>query len=150
MARRSRGVRRRYAARQKVALPADQSNSRLMSLPAELRNRIWTAYFESVRFHFSAKECTRWPSAHLYIKAPPILETCKQVYSEALGIYYSSTTFQGELSEYGDNIRPVLRWLTNIGRSNARLINNIHLETMAAFYYPPSMKISQIYGMDQS
>ncbi|USW48575.1 hypothetical protein Slin15195_G018940 [Septoria linicola] len=89
MARRSRNSRRRYATRRKTATASvDPPSSRLMTLPAELRVRIYEFVFEDKIIRSIGGQ----PFLYATIRgnsAPPLLRTCKQVYREAVDIYWS-------------------------------------------------------------
>ncbi|CAK1354206.1 uncharacterized protein RHO25_001975 [Cercospora beticola] len=137
MARRSRGQRRRYVARkqkesaQQNATTSKRSMnplpSRLMSLPAELRNRVWTAVFEGwtqrIDYYNRAQKWTAADKA--YRRQPPLLSTCKQIYAEAVGIYYSKAIFFTSIisSECADRV--LRTWLYKIGSERAKLVRNV-------------------------
>lgn len=82
----------------------DQSVSRLLALPAELRNKI---------YHFSlVDEDEIFITSEL--KPPSLLSTCRQVRNEALQIYYFANSFAHEIKNcdarlYGKFVKHVLR-----------------------------------------
>lgn len=105
----------------RMNIHADQDDSRLMRLPAELRNEIYELVF-SGRQGVASFEEGRKP------KAPAILVACRQTYSEALPIYYSVTNFGLELEHERDcrTDRRILRnWASRIGPEKLRWISCI-------------------------
>ncbi|PPJ58980.1 hypothetical protein CBER1_04085 [Cercospora berteroae] len=130
-------MRRRHAAQQQkeaqqrdaaTTTPATESiPSRLMSLPAELRNRIWTAAFEGwtqrIDFHSRAEI---WTNAEkTYRRQPPLLSTCKQIYAEAIGIYYSTAIFFVDRLKHEWCRGELSGWLRSIGPERAKLVRNV-------------------------
>ncbi|EME78498.1 uncharacterized protein MYCFIDRAFT_199694 [Pseudocercospora fijiensis CIRAD86] len=82
----------------------DQEGCRLLTLPGEIRNRIYEYvlgdYTSIALDHISlAREQTA-----KHIQFPSILETCQQIRKEAISIWLSSTTFHfnfhGELYDF--------------------------------------------------
>ena len=65
---------------------ASNEYSRLLDLPAELRVKIYEHVFEDCRIRLPCRNRTR-------LSAPAILLVNKQVYEEAVDIYYASATF---------------------------------------------------------
>ncbi|CAK1354192.1 unnamed protein product [Cercospora beticola] len=105
-----------------------QEQSRLMSLPAELRNHIYAYSLGGV-----------WLGLHDYDEsdkdklldarnAPGILLTCKRIHQEAIGIFYSTAIFSFPLAWCNDE--PIFntrtkQWLTSIGYGRASQIKKI-------------------------
>ncbi|GIZ39059.1 hypothetical protein CKM354_000245100 [Cercospora kikuchii] len=160
MARRSRGQRRRHTVQQRkqserrrAETDDTQPPSKLMSLPAELRNRIWTYVFEGsvqelrvdgyyVPGMTSLSRDLSDPSSttsfregvwSYYSSAPPLLCTCKQVYTEAIGIYYSTTTFFSKAPACELSASNFKAWMQKIGTERAKLIENVRF-FVAGFY----------------
>ncbi|CAK1354207.1 unnamed protein product [Cercospora beticola] len=160
MARRSRGQRRRHAVQQRkqserrrAETDDTQQASRLMALPAELRNRIWTYVFEgSVQelrvdgfYTPGMKGLWRDPSGpppttrvmagswSYYTSPPPLLSTCKQVYTEAIGIYYSTTTFLSKVPACEMSAEKLVAWMKKIGPERAKLIGNVRFFVSALY-----------------
>ncbi|WPA97367.1 uncharacterized protein RHO25_001976 [Cercospora beticola] len=134
MARRSRGQRRRHAARQLKGADLQHAStlgqsSRLMSLPAELRNRIWSAVFEGTTQKLRSTTPSSGAVRSVYSSPPALLCTCKKVYAEALGLYYSSTTFVTYFPVHIQaSARMVQNWMKSIGIERAKLIQTIRLQ----------------------
>lgn len=102
-----------------------QKGSRLMSLPAEVRNCI---YALALPGPLVALHITGYVDPPNMTKTPSILLACKRTYREAIGIYYSTTLFL-----YGSiwsGLRPTCnkrlrQWLTCIGHERVSQIKNI-------------------------
>ncbi|KAK4610101.1 hypothetical protein CLAFUW4_13743 [Fulvia fulva] len=80
----------------------------LLELPAELRNQIYELVLTgTLRYRLRRGYSRRSVVSFL---APALLCTCKAIYQEALGIYYSAATFElrsvGYLSKWMGRIRP--------------------------------------------
>lgn len=99
MARRSRGQRRRHIARQRKevelrhAAAFDQCSSKLMSLPAELRNRIWSAVFEGSTQKLRNTTYNPAVARRVYSSPPPLLFTVSSPYA-AVDEEFVLTTMQ--------------------------------------------------------
>lgn len=102
-----------------------QEQSRLMLLPAELRNRIYSLALDDLWVDI-------YPSGHDLLpdvtNAPGILLSCKRIYYEATGIYYSNTTFHNDPGYGRDQATSnerLKQWLTCIGYKRASQIKEI-------------------------
>ena len=94
--------------------------SRLLSLPAELRLLIYETTFEGHILDFRC-DVNKIGS---YNKLPPpgLLVTCKQLYAEAIDIFYTSATLG--LSRYP----PLYRILAQIPQSRWHAIKGVELD----------------------
>ncbi|KAL2121223.1 hypothetical protein VTJ04DRAFT_5250 [Mycothermus thermophilus] len=108
-----------------------QQNSRLLNLPGELRTQIYHAVlnpdngaeeYNSYRIDKRGKRRTedRWPKHWL-----ALIYTCRQIYTEAIGIVYGHLVF--DFSDYtSENQLAKLHWfLDTIGLANVRSIRRI-------------------------
>lgn len=106
-----------------------QPTSRLLSLPAELRNRIYEyAVSEQDAYHLSRGP--RWMSwapgyrtNRTAFQTPAILQVCRQTSAEASPIFYSITAFQ-----YND-AWVLTSWLKMLDNKNVQHIRKIHMQT---------------------
>lgn len=97
---------------------ADQTGSRLLGLPAELRNRIYEmAFFDTVVVLPSIKKV----SPKGLFKGPGILLACKQTYAEAVTLYYTLPTFEAYTGSR------LSRWLRRIGAVRQEQVTKIHM-----------------------
>lgn len=94
--------------------------SRLLELPAELRNRIYEFVFADSEVHVRKKDIF----THLRYRPPHagILMACRQTYSESLTIFYDFTTFY-----LGPNIMGF--FLRSLPHRNACLVSKVRLDT---------------------
>lgn len=89
----------------------DQSDSRLLGLPADVRTII---------FEYSLAETCEIPNAGAKgnrsgsYPSPGLLFACKQIYAEGINIYYHETAF-----EFGCRSR-MMSWLQHIASKNGR------------------------------
>lgn len=96
-----------------------------MSLPAELRNRVYALALPGP--YVSIQKCILVTEPDVST-APALLLTCKRVHQEAIGIYYSSTIFLNqpshllEPSERNDDLE---NWLRGIGSARVCRIQHI-------------------------
>ena len=100
----------------KIASDIDQ-DSRLLKLPAELRNAIYT-------LALSFDEDIMVSTVHK-LRRPALLKTCKQIRAEATLLYFSSTTFHLVISP--TELKFTKTWLRSIGRESAAAINPLLL-----------------------
>ncbi|PPJ60718.1 hypothetical protein CBER1_03474 [Cercospora berteroae] len=96
-------------------------------LPPELRNRIYEEAFGTT--------VTRTP-LHRRLEASEgnhgIILACKQTYSEAIGLYYSCSTFKfsGESDAFW-MIQLCVEWLGNMWRAHRGMIERIEFDTLS-------------------
>ncbi|KAK3113835.1 hypothetical protein LTR53_008473 [Teratosphaeriaceae sp. CCFEE 6253] len=134
----------------------DEDQNRLLSLPAELRNRIWRllALFEPecdpladhritvalMRARFpegsSPQECKPETFGTAFRYPPAVLRVCRQIRSEALPIYYGANEFYGRLSlddlgtplqNHGTYKQEINSWLAKIGKQGAGRIKHLNI-----------------------
>ncbi|PPJ58950.1 hypothetical protein CBER1_04086 [Cercospora berteroae] len=119
---------RKQSGRRRAEADDTQPPSELMSLPAELRNRIWTYLFEDSiqELHGSGYTTYGMEGNWKYCSKPPhLLLTCQQLYTEAIGIYYSSSTFFGKITAHKKSADKFKTWMRTIGIERASLIKNV-------------------------
>ena len=121
--------------RDPLASPAAQSNSRLVSLPAELRNRIYEAVLggDIVNIPWKSEE-----NPEGLLKSQALLVTCKQVYKDAILMYYATSIFQhvacSDRGRYGENAwLRLAQWLKTIGSQNAALLTCIRVSEVSSW-----------------
>ncbi|KAF2766887.1 hypothetical protein EJ03DRAFT_165406 [Teratosphaeria nubilosa] len=92
--------------------PPSSSQPALLRLPAELSNEIYAGVFTS---------------SHLVATSEPgLLQTCRQIRTEALGLFYSSTALQ--LTITGDDTHHITRWLDSTPCTLLARIPNLIIE----------------------
>lgn len=102
-----------------------QEGSRLMSLPGELRNRIYALALPGP--YVTVQKYLLGFMPHI-TTAPALLLTCKRIHQESIGIYYSSTIFLNQPShllkpsERNDDLD---KWLRGIGSARVCRIQHI-------------------------
>ena len=102
-----------------VGAPAEgQPQSRLFTLPPELRNMVyeWVLHRAEIGITSRTRKNTRGRSA-----STALLLTCKQVHIEAIQLYYHASRFH---LGYGAYYR-VKEWLRSIGAARASLIRTL-------------------------
>ncbi|EME40464.1 hypothetical protein DOTSEDRAFT_55678 [Dothistroma septosporum NZE10] len=110
--------------------PDDQRDSRLMGSTAELRNKIWEHVFQDSVVKLRDR---RKNYIELCLNAPGLLVSCKQVYPEAVGIYYTNTAFKVWYTAKRLRCKTACtptrlpEFLHGIGKEKASLIRNIYL-----------------------
>ncbi|KAK5722873.1 hypothetical protein LTR17_014176 [Elasticomyces elasticus] len=97
---------------------ADQSKSSLMSLPPELRNLIYEKLFED----FVAD----WIPCKFYTQ-PNLLLACKQIYGEAISVFYCTATFRAH------NYNMLEKRIRRLRLCHRRLVQNLDIDTQADF-----------------
>lgn len=99
-------------------------SSRLGALPAELRIRI----YEYILAQQTRIDVTRtmglWGQASIW-KSPALLQTCRQLRSEASDIYYGENTFYGTHLVYDQFDRTLCHWLRALAPQNRSSIRRI-------------------------
>jgi hypothetical protein len=113
----------------KVYASDTSQRSRLMSLSAELRNRIYEFAFQGhinrtvytlrsrpVARSNSVQDVTRGESK---AKPPGLILSCKQIHEEALGIFYSTASFLFE------DMHLLRHWAETIGDCRKRLVRYV-------------------------
>lgn len=108
----------------KVGPPTQaQQHSRLLNLPAELRNQIYEYTFSSSPVEISRRSFLKQNPKGL-LKSSGLLLACKQIHHEAAQLYYSLTTFYVQRdAEYR-----IAHWINRIGPLRKALIQNIQLK----------------------
>lgn len=91
---------------------ANEPQSRLLGLAAEMRNRIHDMVFEDYEVDWDDDK----------YRGPALLLACKQIHAEASGAYYSLSTFKS-LSQWF-----VRRKLVKLAPTYRRLINSVLLD----------------------
>lgn len=93
----------------------DQSASRLLSLPRELRDMIWVMTYtdDTVQLDRTEAQST----------APGLLVACKQSYSEAINLYYKHSTF------FFRSGKKCSQWLGRISRSHIHTVTRLRFDT---------------------
>ena len=98
----------------------DQSTSRLLSLPRELRDEIWRQTFvdDVVQLDRTEGQST----------APGLLLACRQSHLEAIHLYYKHATF------FFCSGKKCSRWLEKVARCHQHLhpVARLHFETAAS------------------
>ena len=103
-------------------MPLHNSRATFLLLPSELRLRI----YEYIFLYEPQLVPIFKPPAERSI-SPSILRTCKQIHQEASPILYSENTILISDSEQ------IFQWLTQIGRTNIELLNNIRIWVDAVY-----------------
>ncbi|KAK3621682.1 hypothetical protein LTR56_022649 [Elasticomyces elasticus] len=103
---------------QSLGISADQSKSSLMALPPELRNLIYEKLFEE----FVAD----WIPCKFYTQ-PHMLLACKQIYGEAISVFYCTATFRAQ------NYNMLEKRIRRLRLCHRRLVQNLDIDTQADF-----------------
>lgn len=82
---------------------SDSATMELMSLPPELRNRI---------YRFAVVSSQKIDVSSSGIQEPDLLLACKQTRKEALGIFYSENTFAVDNHDYDPSVS--VRWTSKL------------------------------------
>jgi hypothetical protein len=98
-----------------------QTESPLVSLPPELRNRIYTEVFADTIIEIKGKSGQR-----SYVKSLGILLACKQTNEEATGIYYHSVHFEMRVSARNISVS-LTRWLKKLPDRRVAVMTDIKL-----------------------
>ena len=125
-----------------ISSPADLSKCSLLTLPGELRNRIYDFLFQTdERKHLAMLlECTKNNTyryaMRLSVPGICVLRTCKQIHSEAAARLYCTTKFIASLDLMSagmccDNLRMLVgaaaSWLDCLGR-NIDWLQSLHID----------------------
>lgn len=115
-------------------------SSLLSTLPAELRNAIYEmAVLEEDAIDVNIKPVSsrspnsdsgHWPSW----KPPALLQTCRQVRSEAAPIFYGNNTFavsRWRFMRDASGLLILIKWLSLIGAESRALLRDIHIRDHA-------------------
>ena len=98
---------------------AKQTQSPLLRLPPELRNRIYNMVLEnqeiSLRDHYCAKR------RHFVVIPTGLLLACHQTYKECIEMFYSTAMFTAR-ADSGE-------WLADLPRKYARLLRSVTYDT---------------------
>ena len=116
-----------------LANPADQHKSRLMGLPAELRNRIYHYVFEGSSIRIPAR---RKHNRKGLLKAPGLLVSCKQAHAEAIMIYYSTVSFKAPELHGRGNTGRLSKFLKTVGQQKVDLIHSIRVGPSTSLVIP--------------
>lgn len=112
--------------------------SRFLSLPAELRNAIYSALFPpSDPDKDSDGHVQRIKSSY---RLPGLLLTCKQIHSECMGLYYSNTIFRC-LDETS-----AVNWLANLPRRWLNLVPEVRYDTRWIIFVTPFIPVPGAEG----
>lgn len=112
-----------------------QDDSRLTRLPAELRNRIYELALPDTIIIPRRRPKMGIPCNK--VCAPGLLLTCKQIYQEAIGLYYSSTSFWFKIPD------DFARWARIIGIKKLKVIRKIVL--MVPYSYDQHYSFKSVY-----
>ncbi|KAF2217254.1 hypothetical protein CERZMDRAFT_93304 [Cercospora zeae-maydis SCOH1-5] len=105
--------------------------SRLLTLPPELRNRIYITCLTHPTYSAESPPRIR-PSYTL----PPLLKTCRQIYSEAIGVYYSSTPAFRCLDEDS-----TIKWLCNLPEQYRSMLREVRYDTRWIIFSTPFIPV---------
>lgn len=107
--------------------PKSQHTSKLMMLPAELRNRIYGLVLSDVVAYRARRTTTNRKIHCVKAQAPGLLVACKQTHNEATRLFYAQATF------LFDEVKHLQAWVRNIGGCSERatLIKNIRISSPA-------------------
>ncbi|KAK4618076.1 hypothetical protein CLAFUW4_11776 [Fulvia fulva] len=112
-----------------VSAPSsEQQDSKFLSLPPEIRNRIYGfVFFSSVR---------KWPGKALDTRknkavstAEPLVMVCKQLHAEALPVFYAETTFL-----FGHALS-FKHWTRAIGQQKCQMLRDVLIMPESKFKY---------------
>ncbi|KAF7187541.1 hypothetical protein HII31_11165 [Pseudocercospora fuligena] len=106
----------------------------LNKMPAEIRNRIYELTFSgTVKLGRATRKESKVKNAAGRPRAPGILCSCKQIYQEAIKIYWTTTTFffprSDKLRSYHVSGNDAAAWLNAIGRRRRELLRNVRIRT---------------------
>lgn len=103
-----------------VSITPASNPSRLLSLPPELRNRIYE--YVLTRRH----RLLPWKRQNIYPVEPALTRTCRQMRSEALGVFYHDNTFVAPVLETDKQVtvERAIGWYKRIGAANAEFLVN--------------------------
>lgn len=99
--------------------------NRFLSLPAELRNRIYELLFES-----------EIPLIKPTYTLPGLLVSCKKIYAEAIGLYYSTTPAFRCLDEAS-----AVSWLTALPKQCLDLVKEVQYDTRWIVFVTPLIPV---------
>lgn len=95
--------------------PPERSSSKLLGLPAELRNRIYR--FALIEPKTIELDKSKWP-AH----QPAVLKTCRQIRHEALGVFYFGNKISTEILAWNPAVKDKFNQLmTTYGTKSPQL-----------------------------
>ncbi|KAM3424344.1 hypothetical protein BST61_g11119 [Cercospora zeina] len=115
-----------------TATPRQKSlTSRLLALPPELRNQIYITCFTHPTYAEESPPRIR-PSYTL----PPLLKTCRQIYSEAIGLYYASTPAFRCLDEDS-----TIKWLCNLPEQYRSMLQEVRYDTRWIIFSTPFIPV---------
>ncbi|KAK4618035.1 hypothetical protein CLAFUW4_12211 [Fulvia fulva] len=106
-----------------------EPKSPFLKLPAEIRNVIYTDLFQD-------QEARIRPDYTL----PGLLTSCKQLYTEAIGLYYNLTTFRC-LDETS-----TISWLIHLPRPFLDLVPEVRYDTRWIVFVTPMIPVSGVEG----
>ncbi|PIA88803.1 hypothetical protein CB0940_06991 [Cercospora beticola] len=105
--------------------------SRLLTLPAELRNQIYITYFTHPTY---SEDCP--PRIRPSYTLPPLLKTCRQIYNEAIGLYYSATPAFRCLDEDS-----TVKWLVNLPERWRGMLKEVRFDTRWIIFSTPFIPV---------
>jgi hypothetical protein len=142
----SRNVRKAPRTVQVASAPADLDRPSFLKLPAEIRNSVYEHLLRSQGS--TTLELDRWDPKWRVVSRPIVpnvvfLATCRQMYSEAIGVLYCQNTFEFtmESSRTRDAwFENVSNWLTGIGR-HASLLGTLLIDMSDIQAWPLNINI---------
>ncbi|KAI7370787.1 hypothetical protein KC328_g17681, partial [Hortaea werneckii] len=124
--------------------PPTHQTSPLLTLPPELRNKIYSLALTS--------PSKTTPSKTGHLKHPALLQTCVQIRREATQMYFAQTTFQLHLNP--SNPTPLHTFLETCGPANPAVLSKLELQyavcaaaAMGDAYAHPSTKQPSILAL---
>jgi hypothetical protein len=94
---------------------ATQTSSNLLTLPPEIRNLFYEAIFEDFTAELIPMQ---------WYESPSILRVCRQLYGEAISIFYSTATFRARSSKILE------RRLSRLRMSHRRLVRKVQVDSV--------------------
>ncbi|KAK4621953.1 hypothetical protein CLAFUW4_07499 [Fulvia fulva] len=105
-----------------VRVANTDQQSRLLALPAEMRNKIY-------RFALVEEDAVRI-SPDVIRSHSALLQVCRQMRQEASGIFYAEINFEATVAGYQAATLQTARWLQSIGTRNASTICHITVKCL--------------------
>jgi hypothetical protein len=103
---------------------ADQKDSRLFSLPPELRKIIYGMVFEGCILELRRNDAKRSP------ESVGLLLACKQTFKETINLYYCNVTVESPMAV------AIINWVRRLPHQHSYLIPEIKLIAMFNLYPP--------------
>lgn len=120
--------------RLQIATTTAAQQSLLLSLPPELRNRIYELVLideefiplrqdsEDTKAVTRAGQRVRKPLVETTIEEPPLLQSCRQIRNEAIQIYYARNTFVCE------STTRLVHWLGKLGNHGQKMLRDVRMK----------------------